>query len=96
MRVISKKALTVFWQRYADAEKPLRFWYTIFKKSDFENFAGIKNAWSAVDKVDKFTVFDIGGNKFRLITIINYRTRKIFVRDVLTHRQYDLENWKRE
>lgn len=47
-----------------------------------------------MDKVGKFTVFDIGGNKYRLITAIHYNRKKIYIRRVLTHAEYDHSNWK--
>jgi len=47
-----------------------------------------------VDKVGKFTVFDIGGNKFRLIAVIHYNRKKVYIRHVLTHVEYDSDKWK--
>ena len=96
MHIISKKALIEFWLTHKDAKTPLTVWYTICKKTNFENYAHLKSTFGSIDKVGKFTVFDIGGNKWRLITIINYRTRKIYVRDVLTHDEYDRDFWKKE
>ena len=49
---------------------------------------------SAVDKVGKYTVFDVGGNKYRVITVIHYNREKVYIRAVLTHAQYDKEAWK--
>ena len=96
MHVITKKALTQFWGGYPDAEAPLRVWYTLVSKNDFDNFAELKNAFRSVDKVGRYTVFNIGGNKYRLIVIIHYFRRKVYVRHVLTHAEYDRALWKRE
>ena len=96
MHVISKKALAVFWQRHREAEKPLRTWYSIAKKTRFENFAHLKKSFGAVDKVKDHTVFDIGGNKWRVIAIVHYATGKIYIRAVLTHDEYSRGLWKRE
>jgi mRNA interferase HigB len=49
-----------------------------------------------VDIVQNFTVFDIGGNKYRLITYIDYKKNKIFIRNILTHTEYDKEQWKKD
>ncbi len=95
MHIISKKALVEFWLTDKEAEKPLRTWYLICKKTKFGDFGQLKQAFRSVDKVGKFTVFDIGGNKWRLVTIINFRNGKIYIRRVLTHKQYDRE-FKRE
>ena len=96
MHIISKKALVDFWQKQHDAEKPLRAWFRICKNTQFENFAQLKNVFGSVDKVGKFTVFDIGGNKSRLIAIVHYTRKKIYVRSILTHKEYDRNLWKQE
>lgn len=69
-------------------------WYAVISKTDFESFAGLKRAFCSVDKVGKFTVFDIGGNKFRLIAAIHYSRKKVYIRHVLTHAEYDRDKWK--
>jgi mRNA interferase HigB len=51
--------------------------------------------FASADNVEGLTVFDIGGNKFRLITSIHYNRRKVYIRAVLTHAEYDRGNWKR-
>lgn len=97
MHIITKKRLVEFWQVHRVAEKPLRIWYTLGDKTDFENFAHLKRIFGrSVDKVGKYTVFDIGGNKFRLIAIIHYNRRKIYIRDVLTHEEYGRKFRKNE
>lgn len=96
MHIITKRALARFWLRHSQAEKPLRTWYRICKASSFEGFSDLKRAFNAVDKVGKYTVFDIGGNKWRVIAVVHYSTRKIYVRDVLTHDEYVRGSWKRE
>jgi mRNA interferase HigB len=96
MHIITKKRLTAFWARELDSEKPLRIWYGICKKTKFGNFAELKHAFRTVDKVGKFTIFNVGGNKWRLVTVIHFTTGKIYVRAVLTHKEYDKDYWKRE
>ena len=63
-------------------------------KSDFGSFADLKRSFAAVDKVGRFTVFDIGGNKYRLIAAIHYNRKKVYIRNVLTHAAYDRGGWK--
>ena len=96
MRVISKRRLREFALIHAEADGPLRSWYQVCKKTQFANFDQLKKAFRSVDKVGKFTVFNIGGNKFRLIAVIHYQYGKIYVRHVLTHDKYDRDYWKRE
>ena len=96
MHILSKKALVEFWLAHKEAEKPLRIWHSLCIKTNFSNFSELRQAFRSVDKVGKFTVFDIGGNKFRLVTVIHYDRRKIYVRHVLAHEQYDLGHWTRK
>jgi mRNA interferase HigB len=96
MRVIAERPLRQFWTKYPDAEKPLKAWLWICKNSDFENFAHLKRTFGTVDKVGKFVVFDIGGNKFRLVVVIHFNRKRIYVRAVLTHEEYDQDHWKNE
>lgn len=96
MRVIAKRPLVKFWNLHPEAEKPLRNWLTICKTTDFENFAQLKQTFRTVDKVGKFVVFDIGGNKFRLIVVVHFNRKRIYVRAVLSHEEYDQDQWKNE
>jgi mRNA interferase HigB len=96
MRVIAERPLRQFWIQYPDAEKPLKTWLTICRNTDFENFAHLKRVFRTVDKVGKYFVFDIGGNKFRLIVVVHFNRKRIYVRAVLTHEEYDQGHWKNE
>jgi mRNA interferase HigB len=64
------------------------------KNGTFSNFAELRAIFLTADQVGKLTVFNIGGNKVRLITAIHYNRRKIYVRAVLTHAEYDEGRWK--
>lgn len=96
MHIITKGKLVEFWQQNPDSENPLRIWYQLCKKSDFESFARLKQTFGSVDKVGRFTVFNIGGNKYRLVAVVHYRFKKIYIRHVLTHANYDQDHWKNE
>ena len=92
MRVISNKALIEFAARHRDAETPLQAWRKIVETATFANYAELKRAFNATDRVGAFYVFDIGGNKYRVIASIHFNRQMLFVRHVLTHREYD--KWK--
>lgn len=94
MHVITRKRLRDFAARYREAAEPLAIWYAIMAKTDFSTFAEMKRVFGSVDKVGKFTVLDIGGNKYRLIAAIHYNRRKVYIRYVLTHAEYDRNKWK--
>ena len=64
------------------------------KRQNFNSIAEIRQIFPSADKVGRLTVFDIGGNKFRLIAAIHYNRNKVYIRAVLTHKEYDKGNWK--
>jgi mRNA interferase HigB len=85
MHVITRKRLNEFAQRHPDAKSSLAHWYAIMRKSRFPNFVHLRETFPQADQVGKFTVFNIGGNKVRLIAAIHYNRNKIYIRHVLTH-----------
>ncbi len=94
MHVISRKALKLFWESYQDSEIALLRWFKIMGKTQFDDFAALRRTFPSADKVGSTVVFNIGGNKYRLITIIHFNRRKVYIRHVLTHKQYDKGDWK--
>jgi mRNA interferase HigB len=96
MHVISEKKLREFWAEYPDAETPLRAWIKIAEESQWEKFADIRQTYAHADQVGKFIVFNIGGNKFRLVVVIHFNRGRVYVRHVLTHKDYDQGDWKRD
>ncbi|MCT7987164.1 type II toxin-antitoxin system HigB family toxin [Laspinema olomoucense] len=96
MRVISRKALREFWEQHADAQSPLLLWYDRIKTDQFASFNELRQIFPSADIVKNFTVFNIGGNRYRLIVYIDYEYRMVFIRSVLTHAEYSKENWKND
>ena len=95
MHVISRKALREFWEQHPDSETPLRRWSKIMDKNRFYNFAELRAKFRSADRVGNLIAFNIGGNKYRLIAAIHFNRGKIFVRQVLTHTDYDKGEWRR-
>jgi mRNA interferase HigB len=92
MRIISRKALRRFWERpeHADAEQPLRAWFREVSRADWKTSADIKTAYRSASIVGKErVVFNIAGNKYRLVVRVNYAYGVVYIRFVGTHRQYD-------
>lgn len=94
MHIISKKKLREFWEEHPRAQAPLEAWYQVVKNAEWKAFSDVRKTFNTADQVGKFTVFDIGGNKFRLIAVIHFNRGKVFVRHVLTHAEYDEGKWK--
>lgn len=79
-----------------DARASLIHWYNQMRKHNFESFIDLKYLFPSVDRVENKTVFNISGNKYRLIAAIHYNRRKVYIRAILTHPQYDRGQWKKE
>jgi len=96
MHVISRKALQEFWDRYSDSESSLSRWFKIVQKTDFASFNDLRMTFPSADKVGDLIVFNIGGNRYRLIAAAHFNRSKIYIRHVLTHAEYDRGAWKNE
>jgi len=99
VRVISLKPLREFWQRHPEAEQALRLWYKTATAATWSSLQDVRRTYAHADGVktpdgDTLTVFNIGGNKYRLIARIRYDYQLINVRAVLTHQEYDQGQWK--
>ena len=94
MHVISRKTLKTFWEKHPDSQTALKRWFKIVRQTDFKNFADLRTTFPSADLVDNLVVFNIGGNKYRLIASIHFNRIKIYIRYVLTHREYDKGDWK--
>lgn len=94
MKVLTRKRLVQFWTAHRDAETSLRSWFSNVKQANWKNLAEVQTDYPHADLVGDCIVFNIGGNKYRLIAKINYRTHRLYIRAVLTHKDYDRGKWK--
>ncbi|MGV8891754.1 MAG: type II toxin-antitoxin system HigB family toxin [Burkholderiaceae bacterium] len=92
MRIIFNKALLDFSAKYPETSGLLQTWRKLLETSSFASFADIKTAFNATDKVGDFYVFDIGGNKYRIIASIHFNRQMLLIRHVFTHKEHD--KWK--
>jgi mRNA interferase HigB len=96
MRVISYKKIQDFARKHADSKKPLYAWYKIIKHTNFGSFADLRKTFSSSDQVGKLTVFNIGGNKYRLVSAIHYNRSILYIRAILTYEEYNDGAWKKK
>lgn len=90
MRVIAKSTLRAFWEKHSDAEIPLRTWYALVEHADWETTHDIKSMFGDASFVaNNRVVFNIKGNKYRIVVYIVFKVKKVFIRFVGTHAQYD-------
>ena len=96
MHIISTTTLKLFYQKYPDVESSLRGWNKVAKSAKWQNIVEVRQAFNSADPVGELTVFNIQGNKYRLITYIDYQSKKIFIRNIITHTEYNTEKWKND
>jgi mRNA interferase HigB len=96
LRIISKRRLRQFWEVHADAREPLMHWYRVTKKAAWRTLADVRKDFRHADPVGACTVFNIKGNHYRLIASVRYELQRVYVLKVMTHKQYDMEDWKNE
>ena len=94
VRVISRKAIREFCDRYKAAESALDVWYRTAQQADWSSIVDVKKDYPYADAVGKCTVFNVHGNRYRLIATINYKHRVVYVRGIYTHKEYDKGGWK--
>ena len=90
MRIVAKRTLRIFWEKYPDAKDPLLAWYREVEKEEWSNPARLKEKYRSASVVAyKRVVFNIKGNDYRLVVKINYPYRVIYIRFIGTHTEYD-------
>lgn len=91
MQVIAKSTLRRFWAKHPQAETPLKVWYALAIKAEWTGPADVKQAFgNTVDFVaDNRIVFDISGNKYRLIVHVAYPFKRVLIKFIGTHAEYD-------
>ena len=95
MHIITRKRIQEFISVYPDSQSSLDNWYRIVKAAEYTSFVELREHFRSADYVDGFVVFNISGNKYRLIAAIHFNRQKVFIRHILTHQEYDRDEWKR-
>ena len=95
MKVLNGKLLRDFAKAHASSAKPLRAWYRTARAATWGKLLDVRERYPRAEAVGDYTVFNLKGNDYRLVTWINYRSRFIYIRWVGTHAEYDKEKWKR-
>ncbi len=94
MKLISNKALREFAAAHPDANQSLQAFRRLVECRAFANFAQLRATFATVDIVDQLYVFNIGGNKYRLVAAIAFTPQLLWVKAILTHADYDKGAWK--
>ena len=94
MRIIAKRRLLEMAEAHGDCVGQVTDWYRAVSKADWHNLSDVRRTYSSADAVGDKTVFNIKGNAYRLIVHINYATGIVYIKDLLTHAEYDRGGWK--
>ena len=93
MRIISKAAINDFSKNHKDALESLLYWHSITKRAEWRHLVDVRADFPHADVVGIFTVFNVSGNRYRLISVI-YRWQIVYIRHILTHAEYEKGKWK--
>jgi mRNA interferase HigB len=96
MHIITQKRINDAKLAYPDTASALDHWYKTMRAGRYRDFADLRSTFGSVDKAGKLFVFDIGGNKLRLIAAIHFNSGKVFIRYLFTHAEYGRDSWKRQ
>jgi mRNA interferase HigB len=94
VRIVSERRLREFIRRFPKAQDPLTNWADVVEHSAWKSPAELRRTFASPDFVSEFTVFNVGGNNFRLIAFVHYRRQIVFIKHILTHGEYDKGKWK--
>jgi mRNA interferase HigB len=96
MRIISRRRLREYWELHPNTESALKLWYSRASDAQWKDFVAVRRVYPSADLVGNLIVFNVAGNNCRVITYIDFTAQIIFIRNVLTHAEYDKENWKND
>jgi mRNA interferase HigB len=95
VNVICKRELFEKAFQYPDAITVVRVWYRIAVEARWKNLEDVRRAYPSTDMIGPLAIFNIGGNKYRLIVRLIFRSQRIYIKELLTHAEYDKERWKK-
>lgn len=100
MRPITRKTIHLFVKGLSgsrtQANRIFRLWLKTLELASWSNFAELRKTFPSADLVGECTVFDVGHNKYRVITNVDYSRKAVYIRAVFTHQEYDKANWKED
>lgn len=89
MRLFADQKLLEFCKRHPSARAALKHWQEVMRSTTFSNYSHLRQFFHSADYVSPFTIFNIGGNQYRVVTMINFEEKSAHVLWILTHPEYD-------
>lgn len=95
MRLIGRDLIQLFARKHPDARSSLKSWTQTTESNRFKHFVELKKTFGSADQVKPYTVFDISGNKYRLIAVVDYALQSVSIECVLTHAEHAEGRWRK-
>ena len=95
MNTISYRKIREFVVLHPNSESSLSAWYKIARKAKWQNIVEVRQDYPHADLVERYVIFNIAGNNYRLIAEIHFESQLVLIRHILTHAEYDKEKWKK-
>ena len=95
MKLLGRDKVAAFTKGYPDSESSLNAWAQNIERNEFRHFHDLRNTFRSADYVKPYTVFEIAGNKYRLISIVEYTLKTVFVKEILKHQEYEKGKWRK-
>ena len=95
MRVISKRPIREFCGLHPESKPAMEDWFSKMEQLTVASFPELRKSFNSVDYVDGYTLFNVGGNKYRIATVIHYDKKRLYIRQVMTHAEYDRNQWRK-
>ena len=95
MRILGRDTIQAFMERYPDSQSSLKSWVQAVEANPFKHFNGLRQSFGSADYVRPYTIFNISGNKYRLIALVNYQIGAVLVQQILTHSEYEKGKWRK-
>ena len=95
VNVITKRGLLERAAKYPDASISVQRWFDTANAADWHNLEEIRRSYPAADMVGPLAIFNIHGNRYRLIVRVSWKSKRLYVKEFLTHAEYEKEKWKK-
>ena len=95
MKLIGRDLIQQFARKHPDSRSSLKSWTQLIESNCFNHFVELKKTFGSADQVRPHTVFNISGNKYRLVAIVDYALQSVSIECVLTHSEYDEGRWRK-
>lgn len=93
MNVLNRKALRQLMVRHAESASAIESWWKVAKAARWSHIVSCRTTFASADQVGRCLIFDILGNNYRLITVVSWRNQRIYIKALLTHREYERNIW---